>query len=85
MTIYGVLESDEHFNINENRPPPELQSRNNIVVPENIYRPSDTTMENILEAFNPLQTMEIMELIYFWHLYNYWKDNRLEHSKSALL
>ncbi len=83
--IYGVLESDEHFNINENRPPPELQSRNNIVVPENIYHPNDTTMENILEAFNPLQNDGNHGIDLFWHLYNYWKDNRLEHSKCALL
>ncbi|XP_016383772.1 uncharacterized protein LOC107720557, partial [Sinocyclocheilus rhinocerous] len=53
--ISGVLDNDEHVDINENRPDPELQTRNNIIVPENIYRPNDSTLENILETFNPLQ------------------------------
>lgn len=84
--IYGVLESDEHFNINENRPPPELQSRNNIVVPENIYRPNDTIPWKIFwKHLTHYKTMEIMELIYLWHLYNYWKDNRLEQLKCFIV
>lgn len=53
--ISGVLDNDEHVDINENRPDPELQTRNNIIVPENIYCPNDSTLENILETFNPLQ------------------------------
>ncbi|XP_026128400.1 uncharacterized protein LOC113109073 [Carassius auratus] len=53
--ISGVLNNEEHVDINENRPEPELQTRNNVIVPENIYCPNDSTLANILETFNPLQ------------------------------
>lgn len=60
IAVSSVFESDDHIDNDDNGPElvPELETRNNVVVPDNSYQPNETTLLTIQQTFDPLHEDE---------------------------